>query len=502
MAKLVLVKINNVDVTSKILEYKIEQSYKEIVNNIYLYLAKSVDSLLTIEPYQNITIWESFSAPVEQNANKVFSGFVAKKNSSVFRYEILSYDKLWAGVRKQVTKSYDKDIDASAGIISEIFKDLVVTYAGLNADAVSIQDSGTTYLLSKFLCRNTDVFERMQTLAEILDWQFYYRADTDKVYFEPKGYLINSNIIYIGGTSNNVQNKVKWTEDISNLANVIIVRGNIFLSSQTELFNGDASQTDFTINYEPESVRVFISGVEKKGGVEGSTTTFDYTIDKQNKEIRFKVAPAVGTNNVKIEYFWGAPTPVETKDDISVSVYGESEKTLNFTDIMTVNDAEQRALNYLANFSQPLLFTTAKITPDNVNALGLKVGQIIRVIDAEQGIDENLVVNKLKSSYPSRDIEVGLGDRTWEVGMFEEDVVKRLKRLEEEMMQSSDFLIHIRQFDHSGTPLQQIRKSVEIQTRAINDSWIWGHPNTIWGTTEWGDRRGTATQVYFKDYTT
>ena len=57
--------------------------------------------------------------------------FIESFNPDGGSVRITTKDKMWDLVRKEFTHTYDSGIDASAGKISEIFKDIVTTYGGL-----------------------------------------------------------------------------------------------------------------------------------------------------------------------------------------------------------------------------------------------------------------------------------------------------------------------------------------------------------------------------------
>ena len=264
-------------------------------------------------------------------------------------------------MRKEVTHTYDSNIDASAGKISEIFKDLVTTYGGLTADALSIQDSGTTIIYDKFVCNHSDIFDRCKALATVLDWQMYYRADTDKVYFEPKGFTSNSMILTIG---DNVYELPKWTFDMTEMCNDLTVVGayqEIETTESGRIGTTSGYATDgVLLTFEPISVKVYADASNppttlKTGGLPDSSTGYYYYVDKPNK----KVLPATGTSFTSGDYFeirysHAVPIPVHMTNDASIALYGQFKKTQTFKDIRSVGDAEQRGTNWLLLYSSHL----------------------------------------------------------------------------------------------------------------------------------------------------
>ena len=217
---------------------------------------------------------------------------------------------------------------------------------GLNADATTIQSSGTTYVLDKFICNHADIFERCKALAVALDWQFYYRPDTDKVYFEPKGYTTNPNTLTVGS---NVIKVPKWTYDNTEMANDLTVVGAYQLVETTE--SGQIGVTagyttaSVQLDHLPESVKVYADAGDPPttlltGGVIGSTASYDYSVDK-NKMQLLPYTAFVTNDYVEVRYSFKRPTPIHCFSQISIDTYGQFKKTITFEDIRTVADAER-----------------------------------------------------------------------------------------------------------------------------------------------------------------
>ncbi|MCK5609028.1 hypothetical protein KAR91_44550 [Candidatus Pacearchaeota archaeon] len=262
---------------------------QSMISEIKIKLIKlKLDTLLTVEDGQTVEVWRGWTTPTDE---KIFSGWVRQRNNDGFITSIVGYDKLVQALDKEITYSYDKDIDASAGEISEIWKDVVTTHAELNADAGTVQESGSIITLQKFICNHTPCFERMKRLADVLDWQQYYKASDDKVYFEPKGFNNNSIVLRTG---ENILDIPVWEFDSEKVIKDLIIIGAVQEVETTETFTGDGSTKIFTLAHIPKSVKVFVNETLKIGGIPSSTSTFDYKVDKDNKKITFEIAPVTG----------------------------------------------------------------------------------------------------------------------------------------------------------------------------------------------------------------
>jgi hypothetical protein len=320
---------------------------------------------------------------------------------------------LWDAVRKEVTHTY-QDTDAQAGKLSAIFTDLITTYAGLTADATTVQDSGTVFTISKFLCNHTDPFERCKALATSLDWQFYYRADTDKVYFEPKGFTGNANTLTVG---ENVIQVPRWQQDITEMANNITFIGAFVEVETTESgqINGTTGPlyktTGISITKEPVSVKLYgpltlnpetntpADNTVLKGGEPQSTGTFVYRVDKPAKLI-IPYGTFTDTKYYQVRYSMAVPVPVNMYDQISIDTYGEFKKTITLEDVRSVSDAETRGQNYLSRYKNPFTYTTLKVK--SLSTLSLAVGENIRVVDNVNTpvVDGTYTINKHRTRYP------------------------------------------------------------------------------------------------------
>jgi hypothetical protein len=498
------VKINSVDVTSYLINYEKEDAYGDTIAEVELNLVRNVKNVLTIDMGMTLEIWRGWGSPDEE---KIFNGYVESYNPEGGKVKITGKDKLWDLVRREVTHIYDSTIDASAGKISEIFKDLVTTYGGLNADATSIQDSGTGLTIGKFICNHTDIMERCKTLKKILDWQFYYRTDTDKVYFEPQGFTTNSTILTVG---NNIIEVPKWTYDTTEMVNDLTVVGAFQEIETTE--TGRIGSTSgynidsISINFEPISVKVYIDtsnppNTLKTGGLPDSTVIYDYYVDKNQK----KILPAVGTNFImddyaEIRYSRAVPIPVHMYNQASIDKYGDFRKTVTYKDLRNVADAEIKGANYLSKYSSPFILATLKVK--NVGSYNLKIGQMIRVIDSisSPNVDGNFIISRHRIRYPSDYDEIVVGDKAFRLAEWQASVEERIKRINEDEIANQDMITELITIDNSISNKINVlpRYFIVNMQNMTGTGLIWGNPTFgIWGTYNWSDGSGTPAEAAF-----
>lgn len=489
------VDINGVDVTDYVVRYESESVYGEAIGQVEITLSKNANSLVTIETGQTVEIWRGFSTATD---TKVFDGYVESYEPNAGLYKIVAKDKLWDLVRREVTKVYDYTIDASAGKISEIFKDLVTTYGELNADSGTIQDSGNTIIIQKFVCKHTNIFERCKRLAEAINWQFYYRADTDKVYFEPQGFTSNSGTLEVGV---NVIRVPKWNYDNTEMVNYLRVEGASQEVETTETgqigVTAGYTTTGITLTEVPVSVKVYGDASNPPttlltGGIPDSTSSFDYSVDAVNRQILPAPSTTFTTNDYYlVNYSYAVPVPIEIPNQASIDAYGKFEKTVNFSDIKNVADAEVRGSDFLAKYSTPFIYTTLLVVSSS--DLSLVVGDKILVVDnvSPKTFNQELVVTRLRLRYPADYTEVEVGDKYWRLAEWQASIMEQIKRLQEENQQDSDLVVQIVNMDNTqNSPVEITPRYRKVLRQDVGGTnlFILGHPKYgILGTSKLGD---------------
>ena len=500
------IEVDSVDLTSKLLGYEYERTYGDLLGEITIRFPKTVMNTLSIEVGMTLTIWRGF---VTSTDLKVFDGYVEKVEPEGGLVIVTGIDKLWDLVRKEVTKTYNTDV-SPFGKVSDIFLDLVNTYGGLTADSTTVQDSGTVYIVpNKFVCNHADPFERCKKLAEVLDWQFYYRADTNKVYFEPLGYVSNANTLTVG---TDIMTLPKWQYDNTEMANDVTVFGayqevSLTYKGQIGVTPGYTT-TGVTLAYVPINTQVYADAANppttlRIGGVPDTTSNYYYYVDKPNK----KILPAIGTtftanNWFQYTYSFAAPIPINMYDQNSIDTYGRFQKSVTFTDIRSVADAELRGTNYLAKYATPFVYTTLKVK--NAASYGLAIGQEIHVIDSitKPNVDAFLVINKLRIRYPADYDEIDVGDVYWRLAEFQSRIMEKLKRIEEEQVDNTDILNNLITVNNTvSSPAHVTPRYVDMLTQTVGGTnlFILGHPTYgVLGTSRLGDTDMGAEVVGFR----
>lgn len=482
-AMLTEVKIDSTDISdTRLLGWKITETFGQAVRECVIECSKNIyTDIPLLDSGKTITIKRGTTTATDQF---VFDGYVDRIDKDGPKVIIYGKDKMIDLIRKSVTYSYDGvAFPSTEAKGSDIATDLIETWGEMTAEVV---DTGSTVTLSKFICNGADVFTKLQELAEIYDYQIHYDPDDSKVHFEPKGYDERAEILYVGGANNNCSKVPRWIFDNSQCVNKLIVKGAVQEVRDTETFDGDGSANQvFTLGKKPISVEAYEGATLKTPGVPNSTSgTYHYTVDKENKKIKCTSswAPAVGSDNVKVQYVASIPVPIEVLDEESQDKYGIYQAEKVFTDIQTVEDAEARGNSWLTKYANPFVRTT--ISP--LNTYDYEAGHKVRVVDSLNNEDRWVVINKITKAYPHKGDQLVCGDKEFIIAEWGKFTLDRIRRLEEENQKNTDLLIQIRKFD-LGT-LYHKRRYSTMETRDMTGIPTWDSQNEMkWGSFTWSD---------------
>lgn len=466
------------------------------IKSIKIELTKNVDSVLTVDETLNgkaVTVQRGIASATEEY---VFQGEVVKVLPEGGALRVIVMDKLYETTKQTVTKSWDINIDTEAGKISEIFLSLINDHTTLTADGTTVQDSGTVFTIKKFVMRAATVFDGLERLANLLGWQFFYNPDTDKVYFEPKGYTSQATTFETGV---NITIQPIWEYDADELFNVVEVRGAFQEVETTE--SGQIGTTSgyttssITLTNKPISTKLFLDAADppttlKIGGKEGSTSTYDYTVDNENKQL-LPFTTFTDTHFAEARYSYLLPVPVVIDDAVSILKYSPDpnnptpkKKVIHKEDILEVSDAELYAAQYLADHKDPISKVNKLLITD---VSDVDIGQSVPVVDNFNGISGNYIITRIKKSYPYRSDEVSIVSNIIEEENYDIEVEKRIKRLEEKNASEDDLLLHVISLG-SNIAFENRYNKLEKRDISGTETLIFGHfAFGIWGTGKWNN---------------
>ena len=496
--RLTLAKIDSIDVTSYVFAWKVDREFGEAISKCNLVLKNSVtDTGLIFDELNSAHTIEIWRGATTTTDTKIFKGESIKVVKDGVNIALECNDMFYQAVTSEVTKSFDKDIDTEAGVVSEIFSTLINDYALLTADSSSVQNSGTINVLKKFICNHAQVFERCEKLGELLDWQMYYNPVDDKIYFEEKGTPFNSEVLEVG---KNIISQPKWDIDNRQLCNKLTIIGGEEIVETTESgqigVTSGYTTSSIALSNTPYSVKVYCDAANPpttlKTGGNDSVTTYDYSVDVENKKVVWNTDQFTpgGSDYVEVRYSYKVPRPVLASNAASITTHGLKRKSFFKSELKDISDVGEYASKYILRYKDPFFSTNLHV----LNVSDMYPGQTIRVIDSEQSISRTFLINKLTMSYPYKYDNVIISDKKLRTSSWGAKTSDRIGRLEEELGRSQDILTHLIDFSRS---FKYKRRYMRMQKKTYpnpsTDVFILGNSlYGVLGTNKLGDSTGVA----------
>jgi len=450
------------DITDYVMSFRYIDKGKEALTKIKLQMRRDILDTTNSPEFQDEIKWE-------YDGTAMFAGRLEKPESEfpIMEYTVYSYGA-------EFLDDYHNEIYTNQSP-EAIAQDIVDNQTELTYN--STEASGVT--IERIVFRDKRISEILKFLADALGWIFY--TDPQKnAYFEEAGQY-NSGLTLEVGT--NVRGKPKWDYNSKWVINKVIVEGSKQSFTTQETFSGDESTKTFTLTYEPFDVTVTVDGTEQTPIVEG-TTSGDYEVKTEDKEIVFDSAPASGTDNIVVDYAYKVPIRV-----IQTRKTDYPNKTLKVKkkSIKSYSEARDVGREILAQRSEPKKMSRIPTYGFNEN---LKTGYLISVVDEKEtdsngdSIDEDFLIQKVEYRYPQQTTVVTVGTNEYLLFDLLHDIRSRIRELEQE--DSNIDIIQQYSFNQETVEVELVNNTYEYE-RDVNDSWIWGQ--ATWGTTNWGDRR-------------
>jgi hypothetical protein len=402
------------------------------------------------------TVGYQNEAQLDIDGTVVFGGKIDKPQSEFPIYSVTAY-------------SYG--VDFLDRIVDEVFTNLspeqiaeyvIETYTDLTY--VSTISSGVT--IERIVFRSKTVAEVLKFVCDILDASIntnYLR----EAHLELRG-TTSSGVTLTVGT--NITEKPMWDYNRDFIITKVIVEGGLQNFNTSETFTATASQTSFILSYEPAGdIKVTVNGTAKTPTVDGSTTG-DYTSKKESKEILFAAGQSAGAT-VVVTYSYSIPVKVEQESAVYDS-YGNriiKERVIRNKSIKARQEARTYAQKFLAQHGSPA--KAASLVYYGFNT-ALRSGRIVRVVDAEEGIDEDFLITSVKYRYPEDIMIIEVGTNEYVLYDWLAEVMERLKSVQQEDT-NADKLQVARLFPESL--IADLPNAVTWYTSSPQDSFIFGH---------------------------
>ena len=316
---------------------------------------------------------------------------------------------------------------------------------------------------------------------------FYTTANED-FFFLPKTFN-TSTIVFEHGVGAKVSSN---GFDDTEIVNDLTILGENKRYETNEAFDGDNSETVFTLLNSAIIPRVTVGGSEK-------TPEVDYELDTLGKTITFTTAPATGTDNIIVYYIYELPLFFRGKKNSSIEEYGVHAKRLNMPWITNRTDGVRFVQSYLNRYKD----VQEKIKIDVANLFNtVEENDVVRIVNTIKGIDGNFNIKSIKWDYPRMITTIEAGE--YYFGFFEADkqIVEKLHDVENALT----IVKEIREYESPEETLgltdvvviqvnNTMTESLSITDSATN---IYEVQTATWGLSTYGSRgKGTPSgKVY------
>jgi hypothetical protein len=463
--------INSIDCTSYMYNGTFSKDNKQPVKYGAFRFIKTVNNVLI---FDNVLIGKSFVVKRGEGtaSRTLFQGEVVnvRTTGSVFDLEVA--DKLFKAVIKIYDYTYDINTDVSSGVGSEIVKDLL-DQIGLNYSSTSIPSTGTDALFKlKNYKTKKSVLDSLKDLATIYNKKLYYRDGDDLVYFTADTFESSGVVLTVG---DNVGNRIQWLTAGENLINNVTFIGGEQLDWTTETLTSAALQTTFTLTAKPVDTQITVNSVKLDRGVDSSNPK-DFYVVAHNKQLVLTVAPF--PNSVVANYSYNIPAKVQSTNYDSVDTYNQRDGEIINTNITNSDDAELRASNFLDQNDDVLISAPLKVLRNNT----LELGQIVEVVDSQNGKDEFLLVTSIKYYFPFKPDEIIVGLLPVKDNDVTINMINKINDLEKQLSTDSDVSVSLITTSKDESVLGYCKVESAISDA---DALYWGA--SAWGSKVWSD---------------
>lgn len=325
---------------------------------------------------------------ITQNGTKKFAGHVIQVDEEYDKLDTVSY-------LVQCT-DYTRHMDAR--LVAETFEGLTVAQiisqiiGTYTPNDITTTNVNVTTVIDKFIVNYEYPSEVFRQLAEVTDSDWYIDYDKDIHFNHKKDVAAPFDLTDTNGKY--VHDSLVIRRDLSQLRNIIVVRGGEYLGDTTTVaFDGDGTRSTFFLPYKISDLTLTVSGQEKSVGIDpvDLPDNYDALHNFNEKFIRMR-SDKVPSNGaaVRIGGKPNLPVIVKQKDQSSVGLWTAREYLVVDKTLQSKEAARERALAELVAFKTTLSegqFSTYQTT--------MRPGEVINVQSDLRSIDEDFVINKV-----------------------------------------------------------------------------------------------------------
>lgn len=369
--------------------------------------------------------------------------------------------------------------------VSAIVTDLMSKYGPVGIGySTYVQNTGVT--LQRKVFKADKLFNCLSELASLVEDFFLYVDPFGELHFQQKSRVSSS--ITLDNT--NVVSS-DFITDIENVKNEIYVYGNrAFVANPRQTFTADGVGSVFTLNNVPYNTKVTISGTtptEKKGDLYKQNVTpgsgVDYLVNQLDKTVIFLSGTSLGYNAIpgSLSKIWVdsdvSRAIIKFAEDVdSKAAYGVRSETIVDQRIQDPTTAANVATSRLALAKDAGIQGTCKTQgvvlaiPGETVLVNLpNKGQVNKTFD----IIESSYSFNLQNTLYDYVLTIKMGKRLPDITDTIKNLLLAKKRLEASQIDDTGILSRIASFTGSvGINTNLVR----VSTKAINDTFIFGHP--------------------------
>lgn len=442
--------INDIDVTEYRLKWKFNSVWLNAIDVLEIEFTSSIREILNLEVGSTVRLTRGRNTPEDE---VVFIGQITSVEPMYDKTEVSCKSRLFDAIKNGRTKSWDKNIDISNGIGSEIFKeicehsqlDFTPAIGDFTDGSIHFTGDNDLQKINKFVQNDEDDFEKMKQIAELYNFIISYDYENELVIFKPKGYETYPISLVVG---EHIPGQIKWEESIGSMINKLKIQGGTVLDRVVQTFTGP--DTIFNLSKTPEDSEVRINRsttndlmVRGQKGARNFGTDYDYYIDKETRTLIF----ANDVSDVWINYSAQVPLVLILRNETSINEYGGPNKVphykkLVFNDLKDLEDAEMRGREILDKYSMPFISADDipifdEVLKENGN---IKVGHLINIQDNFNNRDVNVFVSEIEKSWPHVYDRITIGDEVWRTEEFQARQMELINQLLNELNRNQDII--------------------------------------------------------------
>ena len=319
---------------------------------------------------------------------RTFYGRITSIDKSVEGDAVAKYDIRCNDIGRDLAK-YLANETYEAMTVAEIITALLTDFSDGTFTTTNVS---CDIEITKITYDRINVWDAINKLADLTNYSWYVDYEKDIHFFQKNS---EPAPISIGDTSDNfVFDSLKISVDLTQIRNRVFIKGGeVEGDSRTEYFDGNGTRNAFSLsNKFSKKPTVSIGGVAKTVGIDyiDNEDDFDCFWDFNQKYIRFKTAPASGTNNVAITGIPLYNVIIQLEEPSSVKTYGVIEFYKNVPDIKSRDDALRYAKSQVEAYRSGLDEGSFKTYEP-----GLRSGQIISVSSTLLDVNEAFVIQSV-----------------------------------------------------------------------------------------------------------